>query len=357
MRRRHMRITRVIRFSAMLLAGHLGLLSLEVFSQDLFFQGKTITLIQGRGPGGTGDLRVKALIPLLQKYIPGNPTIVNEYMTGGGGRKASNHIYGGVRPDGLTIGNVGIGLISGAILGETGILYDLDKLVYLGAPVSARHMIFFSRGEAGFSSLEKLRSAVGVRIGAESVGHSGYIQGRIFAWLLGLREPRFVTGYAPAEIEVGLIRGEMDAHATNADAVAQRHPDWIEKKLMHFHAIMPVPKGVKHDRFPQLPELDAFASSEQEHRLLALHRAFWLPGQPFIAPPGVPKERARILQEAFRKAYSDPEFHLNFRKLVGDDPSPLMPEELERVVREFPRDPATIELYKRVASHNPLLPR
>jgi hypothetical protein len=149
----------------------------------------------------------------------------------------------------------------------------------------------------------------------------------------------------------------MDAHATNADAVAQRHPDWIEKKLMHFHAIMPVPKGVKHDRFPQLPELDTLANSEQEHRLLAMHRALWLPGQPFIAPPGVPKERVKLLQDAFRKAYNDPEFHLNFRKLVGDDASPLMPEELERVVREFPRDPGTIELYKRIAGHNALPPR
>jgi hypothetical protein len=39
----------------------------------------------------------------------------------------------------------------------------------------------------------------------------------------------------------------------------------------------------------------------------------------------VPKDRTKILQAAFRKAYNDPEFFSNFRKLVGDDPSPLMP--------------------------------
>ena len=354
MRPMHIRTELSFKFISILLAGHIFSLSPEVFAQVAFYQGKTITLVQGRGPGGTGDLRVKALMPVLQKYIPGNPTIVNEYMTGGGGRKASNYIYSGARPDGLTIGNVGIGLISGAILGEAGILYDLDRLVYLGAPVSARHMVFFSRGEAGIANLEKLRSTVGIRIGAESVGHSGYIQGRLFAWLLGLRDPKFVTGYAPSEIAAGLTRGEIDAHATNADAVAQRYPDWIEKKLMHFHAIMPVPKGAKHDRFAHLPELDSFAYSEQERRLLAMHRTLWLPGQPFIAPPDVPKERAKILQEAFRRAYNDPEFHLNFKKLVGDDPSPLPPEELERVVRELHRDSATIELYKRIASHQVL---
>ncbi len=63
------------------------------WAQAPFYQGKTITIVQGRDPGGTGDMRVRALMPFLQKYIPGNPTIVNEYMPGGGSRKAANHVY------------------------------------------------------------------------------------------------------------------------------------------------------------------------------------------------------------------------------------------------------------------------
>jgi tripartite-type tricarboxylate transporter receptor subunit TctC len=46
------------------------------FSQTPFFQGKTITLIVGAGPGGMGDLRAKALASVLAKHIPGNPTII-----------------------------------------------------------------------------------------------------------------------------------------------------------------------------------------------------------------------------------------------------------------------------------------
>ena len=37
-----------------------------VNAQESFFKGKTIAVIQGRDPGGTGDLRVKALFPFLQ---------------------------------------------------------------------------------------------------------------------------------------------------------------------------------------------------------------------------------------------------------------------------------------------------
>jgi tripartite-type tricarboxylate transporter receptor subunit TctC len=321
------------------------------YAQTPYYQGKTITIIQGRSAGGTGDFRVRAIMPLLQKYIPGNPTIVNDYMVGGGGRKATNHLFRTSRPDGLTIGNMGIGMVSAAILGETGVLYDLDKLNYLGAPLSTRHTVFLTRGEMGLSSVEKLQGTAGIRIAAESVGHSGYIEGRIFGWLLRLKEPRFVTGYASAEIDAALLRGEVDAHSTNSDSIVQRYPEWLDKKLMHFHANLPVPRGHTHPRFTHLPDLDKFAVAPLEQRLLAMHRAFRLPGQPFIAPPGVPKEPLKILQEAFRKAYNDPEFHANYKKLVGDDPSPLMPEELERAVREMPRDAETVDLYKRIAGH------
>ncbi|MBM2805116.1 MAG: tripartite tricarboxylate transporter family receptor, partial [Deltaproteobacteria bacterium] len=73
-------------------------------AQAPFYQGKTITIVHGRSAGGSGDFRTRAVVPFLHKYIPGNPTIVHEYMDGAGGRKAANHIFNVARPDGLTIG-------------------------------------------------------------------------------------------------------------------------------------------------------------------------------------------------------------------------------------------------------------
>src|SRR5262245_25311945 len=73
------------------------------FSQESFYKGKTLTVIQGREPGGAGDIRARVVSPFLQKYIPGNPTILFEYMPGGGGRKAANHIAKVASPDGMTI--------------------------------------------------------------------------------------------------------------------------------------------------------------------------------------------------------------------------------------------------------------
>ena len=72
-------------------------------AQAPFYQGKTITIVQGTEAGGSSDTQTRALLPYLKKHIPGEPTIVSEYMPGGGGTKAANHVFKGVRPDGLTM--------------------------------------------------------------------------------------------------------------------------------------------------------------------------------------------------------------------------------------------------------------
>ncbi|MGH7770560.1 MAG: hypothetical protein ACREQP_24165 [Candidatus Binatia bacterium] len=351
------KILRVSPYAAAVLGAWLSTVVLtasHVFAQTPLYQGKTITIIQGREPGGTGDMRARSVFSFLRKYIPGNPTVITEFMAGAGGRKAANHIFRGARPDGLTIGNVGAGLIANAVLGEPGVQYDLDKFIYLGTPNSASHYIFLTKREAGFSNLEKLRAATGVRIGAQSVGHDIYMNGRMFAWILSLRDPKFVTGYSGPEVDAALMRGEIDARANIADTIVQRTPEWIEKRLVDFHSIIEIPKGDKHPRFAHLPEMETFAKTDRERKVIALNRAFRLGGSPFILPPGTPKELVDILREAMRKTYNDPEFHKEFKKLTGDDPTPLMPEALEKYVRELPRDPDTIELFKKLAGADPL---
>jgi hypothetical protein len=44
----------------------------EVLSQTPHFQNKTITILRGGKPGGSGDMQARALIPSLRKYIPAN---------------------------------------------------------------------------------------------------------------------------------------------------------------------------------------------------------------------------------------------------------------------------------------------
>jgi tripartite-type tricarboxylate transporter receptor subunit TctC len=89
------------------------------FPQSPFYEGKTINVVYGGGPGGTVDLRFRATASVLQKHIPGKPTMTIEYMPGGGSRKAGNYLYR-ARPDGLTMGVMLSSFVPAAVLGSTG---------------------------------------------------------------------------------------------------------------------------------------------------------------------------------------------------------------------------------------------
>ncbi len=325
-----------------------------VFAQAPFYQGKTLTVIATTSPGGTGDMRVRAVVPFLRKHIPGNPTVVIEYMDGGGGRKGTNQLFRSAHPDGLTLGAASGAIIGLNIMGEPGVMYDIDKFIYLGTPESENHYVIYSRKELGLGNPEKLKATSGIRIGAQTVGHVSYIAGRLFAYFLNFKEPKFVTGYSGPELDAALMRGEVDARANNATSVLRRNPDWVEKGLMDFQAILEVPKGDKHSRFAHVPEIENFAKTEKEKKLLTMWRGFRSVGSPYILPPGTPKDRVEILQEAMRRAFKDPDFHSEFKKLVGDEATPLMPEELTKIIREMPRDAETIELLKKFSGPGPL---
>jgi tripartite-type tricarboxylate transporter receptor subunit TctC len=340
--------------AALLLWIMFGLTPGFAYSQDNFYAGKTVTLIATTAPGGTGDLRVKAMIPFLKKHVPGNPTIVIQYMDGGGGRKGANHLFNSVKRDGLTIGAASGAIVGLAIMGEKGVSYDPDKFIYLGTPEHENHAVIYTRRELGLDSLEKLRAASGIRIGGQTVGHVSYVAGRLFAYFLDLKDPKFIVGYSAPEVDTALLAGELDARSNNATSVLRRNPDWLDKGLMNFHAIMETPVGEKHPRLGHLPEIGSFAKNDREKRLLAVWRAFRGVGSPYVVPPGTPKERVKTLETAMLKIFKDPEFPPYFKKLVSDDVSPLGADELTKVVTGMPRDPETLELLRKLSGPDPL---
>src|ERR1041385_5464747 len=129
------------------------------FSQADFYKGNTIKIIRGGGPGGSGEFQTRALVKFLEKYIPGKPHVTIDFVDGAAGRKAANVIFSSTKPDGLTIGSIGAGLVVGPILNLPGSAYDLDKFIYLGSTDTGDPYIFYTKGELGLDSLAKLRAA------------------------------------------------------------------------------------------------------------------------------------------------------------------------------------------------------
>jgi ABC-type phosphate/phosphonate transport system substrate-binding protein len=202
--------------------------------------------------------------------------------------------------------------------------------------------------------LEKLRAASGIRIGAQTVGHAIYVSGRIFAYVLGIKDPKMVVGFGGPELDIAVARGEVDARANSADTVVRRNREALEKGQFNIHATLTIPKGKFHPSFANVPDLDSLAKNEKERQLISLFRNFLYPRWPYVLPPGTPPEIVKILREAMAKTFKDPEFPKEFKKLMGGDPTPLTGEEVEAAVKDIPRDAETIALYKVMAQNVPL---
>src|SRR5262245_18180985 len=179
----------------------------------------------------------------------------------------------------------------------------------------------------------------------------------MMAWLLVLKAIRDVTVFSNPARRVALMRGEIDAIAVSDSGLLDRQAEWLEKGLVDLHIIFAVPRESKHPQFSYLPEIDGFAKTERERKIVAMFRNFSLTSSPFILPPAMPKNRVEIIKEALSKSFKDREFFKEYDKLVGDDTGPLTHEANEKAIRDLPRDAETVELYKKFSGSGPIPPR
>ena len=323
-----------------------------------FYQGKTVTLIEGAGdPGGTADLRTKPVIQYQQKMLAGHPTFVFQYMSGGGGIAAGNHLGHSVQRDGLTLGVVTSRSFGHAILGASGVRYKLDDFTFFGSPTSGGPYALVIRPELGVDTVEKLRAAKGLRFAERSVGHTMYIVGRVISFLLGLEDPRWVVGYSSSELGLALERKEADARANSLSSILRETPEWL-KAGFTFPVVMKNTRGESAEAVPGFPQgrpsVDKYADTELKRAVLRFHNAVRPAGTVFVAPKGIPESAMRELSAAFNKIWADPQFAKDYENLTKDDASPVRGDTIEQVLRELPKDPRIMEVYKQVTGPGPL---
>src|ERR1700736_3050409 len=99
-------------------------------AERAYFNGKTVRLVVGYGPGGGYDAYARMIAPHLSKAL--GASVMVENQPGAGGLVALNRIYTAV-PDGLTMMIVnGTGAALSQLTEQVGVRYDLGQLGYLG---------------------------------------------------------------------------------------------------------------------------------------------------------------------------------------------------------------------------------
>ena len=163
------------------------------FSQTPYYAGKTITMIRGGGPGGSGEFQSRALMPYLKKYTrqPHHHDGVHGWCL----REKGGELSYTAKPDGLKIGSAGA-MIPGPILGLREAITTSTNLS-IWAPLRPATPTYYSPEKRPASTVSRnSRSTSGMRIGAHSVGHSVYVTADV----------RLLSQFQGPQIRRGLYR-------------------------------------------------------------------------------------------------------------------------------------------------------
>jgi tripartite-type tricarboxylate transporter receptor subunit TctC len=312
-------------------------------AQD-FFKGKTIRLIVGNSSGGAMDDWGRFLAQYLGRHIPGNPEFIVQNMPGAGAIIAANYIYNVAKPDGLTIGVVNPASYIDQLLGSKEVKFDWPKFSWIGSPERIDQVLFM-RADVPYKTIEELRTAKEPpRCAALARAGLGYLLPRLLEEGLGIKL-NMVLGYGGGgEMNLAIEKGEVHCRAGTVSAFVGREPTrtWIKNNFVRGL----VQSGTK--RYPKLTDvptayelMDTYKTAEPIKRLARVLLSSGDLGRPFIAPPGLPAERLKILRDGFAKALNDPALLADADKRKWDL-DPIAGAELEATAKEIMVQPADV---------------
>lgn len=267
------------------------------------FGGKSVQMIIGFGPGGGYDLWGRVVGRHIGRHLPGSPNVVPQNMPGAGSYTATNYIYNVAPKDGSVLGIIARDAALGPLSGAPGARFDATRLSWIGTPAKETN-VCIAFHTAKVKSLDDLyRQPLIVGDTGPGTGTRSYP--KVLNDLLGTRF-KLVSGF-PSSVEVFLAmeRGEVEGICESLDSVRNRRPDWISGGKV---AVL-LQAGERPD--PSLPgvpfALDLARNDEQRNMLEYLYAGQGI-GRPFVAPPGLPPERLKMLRDAFDATMADQQF-------------------------------------------------
>jgi tripartite-type tricarboxylate transporter receptor subunit TctC len=320
-----------------------------------FYEGKTLTIIQGRSAGGLGDMRVRTAIPYLRKYLPGNPHIISIYVPSAGGIQAGNMMARTLKNDGLTIANIGTSIFTRAASKDPTVQYRLSDFTYLGAPsVGGPYALLLHR--LGIDSLAKLKAHNKLRFAERSVGHTMYNVGRIMAFVLELKDPQWVVGYESPEVDIAVQRGEADGRTEVLYDLAHNKPNWRQEGFT-VPALLKNIKGRGVEAVPGFPKTEAvneYADTQLKKDVLRFYYNSRPGSSVYFTQKGIPEEAQMALRQGFKRLWSDAQFAKDYERMTGEPLEAIAGEEIEKFLQDVPEDAKVRSVMQQLLGAGPI---
>ena len=318
-------------------------------SVEAFYQGRQINLVVGYGPGGGYDLTARLLARHIGQFIPGRPSVAVQNMPGAGSLRAANWLAGAAPRDGGTIGLIGSDIAMIALLGTNpSAQLDPRRFTWLGSSSSFGNDAYalIVRADAKAPTLVAARRKDGppLVLGGTGEGARDGDVPKILRDALGLNI-RQVLGYPDSpSIFLAVERGEIDGRTFDFTSVRTTRPGWL-KPGGGFNVLLQFARETRHPELPDVPTARELARDDAGRALIAFAEIPLLTmARPFAAPPGVPAERAKALQDAFLAAHRDRQFLAEAARM-GLDIRPVDASGLARGIERLAQAPPAVAGY------------
>ena len=301
--------------------------------------GKTVQVIVGFGAGGGYDLLGRAVGRHLGRHLPGKPNVVVQNMPGGGSYTAAAHIFSVAPKDGTAIALIAGDAALGPITGASGARFDPTKFTWLGTPRTDTNLLMIlNRPQMKVKAIKDLYEHELV-LSSAGAGIGAYVYPKALSGLLGMKF-RVILGFrSSADMVLAMERGEVEGYFASYDSIVTLRPDWIpeNKVTMLFYGGAPPPDP----RLKGVPFVVDLARNADEKAAIEFLYAGLELSRPFIAPPDMPAERVKMLQDAFMATMRDKEFLADAEKQkLGVDPK--TGEELSVLIKRIYATPKPI---------------
>jgi len=300
------------------------------------FAGKTVTMYIGFGPGGGYDMWARVVAAHIGKHLPGNPAVTPENLPGGGSYRAAGFIYNVAPKDGTAIALISRDAALGPLTGAPGAQFDATKFSYLGTPAIETNVCIAYHTAAVKTAHDLTEKELFVGDNGPGTGTHSYPLA--LNDILGMKF-KLVGGYpSSANVLLAMERGEVQGICESLDSINIHRPDWIPGgtvSVLFQGGTKPNPE------LKNVPFVVDLAQKREDKQAIEFLYAGQGIGRPFIAPPGLPPERRKMLRDAFDATMKDPEFiaEAKLRKLTVD---PEDGEHLEVLIKKTYATPKPI---------------
>jgi tripartite-type tricarboxylate transporter receptor subunit TctC len=302
-----------------LLCGFAAVLSLSLLASGIAqaFPEQPIKIIVTFPPGGSSDIVIRALQPLLSEDL--HQTVVIENRAGAGGNIGIAAVAQAA-PDGYTLGVAAAGVLTvNPHLNRAAMSFDPLKDLIPVTLLAEIPFVLVASQQSRFSSVGDVIAVAKARPGELSIGHGGngtamHLTSALFNQKAGVGiQLVSYRGTAPAAVDV--LAGHIPLAVLDIPASQQLIRDGKLKAL-----------GVSAARrvsfLPDVPPLS-------ELGLTDFDSVGWFG---LVAPAGTSPEVITRLNAAFVKALSDPAAAAKIR-VLGAEPAPSSPEGFAKFIR------------------------